>query len=992
MAERRTRDKGDIAFKLVCLDTLTLNSTFNTKEAALFGTVVLEQAPKLVEWELTKDGSLADMLVASKFKLPPLESLNSTKDEELDEPLQLTAKDASTTIAPDWLSAAFTAPQRVLEWEVQSRDSRRCTGLAHGSVLAKEESYQSAYSNVLYPLEHSVTERTFIQILVKTLQCIPNQFFQFKDNQVTQKQGLRLLSCSPHLTQALVSEVTDAAAALLRVRAVLDERDLNLCLKEAVEHFLDFYQRYLFEQKEETLLTFRLKSLFLRSQLVFVERIVTEISGSQGNDSELVDMLLELLEVAEIDYESNCIVRSFFVKLSKGFLEQLSQCIYAADLNNDKPFLFSLTSLPEDLPSYQRSIELVNAPGVLSKLAESLLRCIRTVLLFKSLDKRLPPYWSVLAKNSPVLKLEFTKSGFIRQEAALLDFAASQRTQLFNIEKQIMLAEELKRKEQLEARLAFLHSLKKTRELVGAAKDRLRSEEQDKKRFFYELLSGQIQDNKARNEKARQKAALEEEKKRREEESELLLIEKGKRYLMEQYAALVHNSRLILVEWRARRAALAPKRLVAIMKQLNPASMDLEVQEPAVMAEKTTVEPIFERIRQPPGGNSEMLLVMQHQAREAPVKAVQVVRPIKFDSYSLVSEVFCDEVLRRVYLLIKAKKEPRKLADYKTNFVDIVGEAVHIVEYPASLVWNRLVVDPIVSQIQAVDQAGLHLFVRSLKLEEHLTALRSFALMGAGDTFDLFLLYLPSHQLPQSAWEMAVNLSSSKDNPYAERFKIQYGSEEDFKVNYETEWPLNLVIHAKSLEHYSKVFNWLLRMRRTSQLLSNCKAFFHNLSLRRLKGTPDAQMRRVQLLRHRMHLFVTLLQEHVATVVHGSAWLELERSLSKAGNIEALVEVHDSYLNSVISKCSLEGRSRFVIEHAKIMFSLVERLHGLLLDACPFQPFTATELEALQTLETDFNRVHRFLFTMTKSIAAKGQSSELFLRIDYNGFLANQLA
>jgi len=598
-----------------------------------------------------------------------------------------------------------------------------------------------------------------------------------------------------------------------------------------------------------------------------------------------------------------------------------------------------------------------------------------------------------LDQNRPLLKLEFNKLGFIQQEALLIEFAALQKTQLLEIEKQMMIAEELKRKALLESRLAFLKNLKKSREVVAAAKERLKVEESEKKRFFYELLTSQIQDNKIRNEKAKMKARIEAEKKQKEEEVEKQLVEKGRRYLMEQYALLVHNSKLILVEWKARRQALHPKRIVAVMRQLNPSLMDLEVEVPKTVDEEEPVQPVFERtiMRQPPGGRSQMNEIIHYMDIEDPKPApVRIEKAFKFDSYSLVSELFCEEILRRVYLLIQSKKSPVKSSENRANFGDIVGEAVHIVEYPANLVWKRLVIDPIVTQIKTADQIGLHLFVRSLRLKDHLKAMRSFALMGAGDTFDLFLLYLPSQQVPQSAWELAVNLSSSKDHPLADRFKIQLAPSGEFVVKYEAEWPLNLVLHSQSMEIYSRVFNWLYRMRSTSHLLNNCKAFFHNTSLRKLKGRPDAQMRRVQLLRHRMHMFVTLLQEHVATVVHGSAWLEFEKALRKAEHIEALIEAHDSYLSSVISKCYLEGKSRFVIEHARIMFSLVERLHGLLLEACPFQPFTPTELDELQTLEIDVSRVHRFLYTMTKSIAAKGQSSELFLRIDYNGYFSSQ--
>lgn len=57
----------------------------------------------------------------------------------------------------------------------------------------------------------------------------------------------------------------------------------------------------------------------------------------------------------------------------------------------------------------------------------------------------------------------------------------------------------------------------------------------------------------------------------------------------------------------------------------------------------------------------------------------------------------------------------------------------------------------------------LHLFLRDLKLEEHLKAIKRYALGGAGDTMDIFLMTMldsESHGDPNVIFDFAVKISS----------------------------------------------------------------------------------------------------------------------------------------------------------------------------------------------------------------------------------------
>ena len=63
----------------------------------------------------------------------------------------------------------------------------------------------------------------------------------------------------------------------------------------------------------------------------------------------------------------------------------------------------------------------------------------------------------------------------------------------------------------------------------------------------------------------------------------------------------------------------------------------------------------------------------------------------------------------------------------------------------------------------------------------------------------------------------------------------------------------------------------------------------------------------------------------------------------------------------------------------------------ILIETDPLRGIEEEKVRELRAIEKDFNRIHRFLYTMTKTMAEKGVYPELFLRLDYNRYLARQL-
>ena len=75
------------------------------------------------------------------------------------------------------------------------------------------------------------------------------------------------------------------------------------------------------------------------------------------------------------------------------------------------------------------------------------------------------------------------------------------------------------------------------------------------------------------------------------------------------------------------------------------------------------------------------------------------------------------------------------------------------------------------------------------------------------------------------------------------------------------------------------------------------------------------------------------------------------------------------------------------MEQLKTIFELILRFHNILVESNPYEPLGYDSMKELSLIESQFNGIHRFLYQMTKTMASKGNYPELFLRLDYNGFM-----
>jgi gamma-tubulin complex component 5 len=312
---------------------------------------------------------------------------------------------------------------------------------------------------------------------------------------------------------------------------------------------------------------------------------------------------------------------------------------------------------------------------------------------------------------------------------------------------------------------------------------------------------------------------------------------------------------------------------------------------------------------------------------------------------------------------------------------------------PFNKVVEKLIVQPILVQAEIVNKACLHLFIRKLRLVDHLRALKRYALLEAGDTVDLFLntIFSPGFSGNLTAvWEGCLKMTSSKDDEFGDLIKISMKRNNLFKMQFKTvedleflelglniKGPLELIFSPDRLEEYSKAFVSLLRVKFVTSILSNIKTF--NVPMSHL------YYRKIHFLRQKMQHFIDIYHGYVASELHGAAWRTLVNDVLKSQNLAEIVKVHAKYLDTIQNRCFLKESGTRVMDQLKMIFQLVMRFRNIVIE---LDEFSLREIEAI---EDDFNSIHRFLFKMTQKMALNGHFPELFVRLDFNEYMTKKI-
>lgn len=254
---------------------------------------------------------------------------------------------------------------------------------------------------------------------------------------------------------------------------------------------------------------------------------------------------------------------------------------------------------------------------------------------------------------------------------------------------------------------------------------------------------------------------------------------------------------------------------------------------------------------------------------------------------------------------------------------------------------------PLHTHLAILSNEVLKVFVLDLQALDHFKSLRNYFFMMDGEfashICDGLFVKLEQQKLQPSEMlnfaclhallDGALGSSIIGNDPNAERlsFRVDATADDTFELRsphvlhmltltYAVDWPLNLLLSPAAIEHYGRIFQHLLALRRCRYVLDEVSQLLKAVAKQRPAGGGSArgaaslcvrspQFGRVQQVRNRLLQFVNALQNHVTSSALQASWRQFKVELETARSLEDCYQMHKRYLKRVEFLCMLNRSS-----------------------------------------------------------------------------------
>jgi gamma-tubulin complex component 6 len=313
---------------------------------------------------------------------------------------------------------------------------------------------------------------------------------------------------------------------------------------------------------------------------------------------------------------------------------------------------------------------------------------------------------------------------------------------------------------------------------------------------------------------------------------------------------------------------------------------------------------------------------------------------------------------------------------------------------------------PLLTQNHLVNSALLDHFLTSCHVTTHFLSLKRFLLLEDGE----FAYTLSSHlfnklrsgggsRMTSPAFlnpllQSALDSSLHGNSPNAELLTFAVSGSPpahphavdalDFlQLQYEVEWPCNVVITEDCLRKYNRVFHLLLQLRRASWTL---KTVFSLIEL--CEGLDKQQRRQLQIHRHEFQHFVGVMEGYITNQLFYLSWRELEEDLAtKVHSLDDLIRAHQTFIDKAIFRCLLSKKAMAVMKIIQTVFSCILRFSTTLSSSALPSPIHL--FHSLSRTHRKFRETAGLLMKVIIKLVERGYQPHLedfLLRLNFNNF------
>ncbi|GLV43445.1 Grip75 [Carabus blaptoides fortunei] len=207
--------------------------------------------------------------------------------------------------------------------------------------------------------------------------------------------------------------------------------------------------------------------------------------------------------------------------------------------------------------------------------------------------------------------------------------------------------------------------------------------------------------------------------------------------------------------------------------------------------------------------------------------------------------------------------------------------------------------------------------VEEAMLFDHLQLIRDYYALGRGELFQQFIVSVQENvkdtpndylvlKLNSTFKETVKRMYLESDRTY-KRFQLFFPTDSDrtnvynpwlhIQMNFEIVWPLHIIFHPGAMALYNKLFNFLMRVKKTQIDLQK-------LWKLHMEGKHNVY-NGVSVLRNTLMFLINNLQYYLQVDVIEAQFAVLIKSVSNAQSVENIIKLHSEFLGNLMSRTFL---------------------------------------------------------------------------------------
>ncbi|XP_055534566.1 gamma-tubulin complex component 6 [Wyeomyia smithii] len=336
---------------------------------------------------------------------------------------------------------------------------------------------------------------------------------------------------------------------------------------------------------------------------------------------------------------------------------------------------------------------------------------------------------------------------------------------------------------------------------------------------------------------------------------------------------------------------------------------------------------------------------------------------------------------------------------------------------------------PLKAHMQIVNSEIMKMCLKDLDILGHFESLRNYFLLMDGEFSchicdNLFLLLeevhspdeLLNYQTLHTILDSALCSSAAGADKNADRlsFNVEQIPERFdlfhpnaismLNLSYRVEWPLNLILNPETIEQYTNVFKYLVKVRRVSFVLGKAFQLLKETNKqfgKRVLSSP--QYSRVQLISHKLSHLVNALKNYITSSALQASWEAFRKDLESAESMEDLYRKHTNYVKRILFLCLLKKESVEFYNNMEDIFRVVLRFYKHLKSKVwrpqdklsPTSPLIHPKYAQILTDESEFEQLIKYTIYLGNKMYDRGYQKEIYEFINViniNGYYSSAAA